>query len=351
MWTYQRVSLKDICFEVLPRPGTRPATTAGCPPTGGRSSTGRGRCGGTSGVGSPADRLHFKTILEDYLETHRPGWDVLRGARGVFKEPHVKDELAMCTMDVRDYLSRRKPGLEIPHIKTRFPTAGAENRFGAVLICEKEGFDELLQFEAVPDRYDLALMSTKGISARAARDLARSLGVPCFMLHDFDKNGFVMAHGFPLATDIGLRMNDVEGWGLNPETQRHSNPDQTYYTLIRNGATAGEADYIANGRRVELNELTGPRFIEFVEAKLNAHGVKKVIPDAEALASAWRRARLAHRINDLIDELQDADEDQTGADVNVPDDLATRVAARLEAEPSVAWDDALWDLLDDDPAA
>ena len=61
---------------------------------------------------------------------------------------------------------------------TRFPTAGAENRFGAVLICEKEGFDELLQAEGVPDRYDLALMSTKGISARAARSLARSLGVP-----------------------------------------------------------------------------------------------------------------------------------------------------------------------------
>ena len=95
--------------------------------------------------------------------------------------------------------------------------------------------------------------------------------------------------------------------------------------------------------------FTGPRFIEFVEAKLKAHGVEKVIPDAEALASAWRRARLARRINDLIDDIQEADEHATDADIKVPDDLATRIAARLKAERAVAWDDALWDLLDDDP--
>ena len=43
-----------------------------------------------------------------------------------------------------------------------------------MLICEKEGFDELLEAEQIPDRFDLALMSTKGISANAARDLAEA---------------------------------------------------------------------------------------------------------------------------------------------------------------------------------
>ena len=33
-------------------------------------------------------------------------------------------------------------------------------------------------------------------------------------------------------------MNDIEEWDLNPEDQRHSNPDQTHHNLIRNGATA-----------------------------------------------------------------------------------------------------------------
>ena len=44
---------------------------------------------------------------------YEPGWDVLRGARGVFKEPHAASDdngLAMSTMNVRNYLRARQPG-------------------------------------------------------------------------------------------------------------------------------------------------------------------------------------------------------------------------------------------------
>ena len=90
-------------------------------------------------------------------------------------------------------------------------------------------------------------MSTKGISALAARDLAESLNVPCFTLHDLDKNGFLMAGGFPFATDIGIRMPDVEAWDLTPEGQYHRNQERAYENLLRNGATPEEAEFISQG--------------------------------------------------------------------------------------------------------
>lgn len=159
----------------------------------------------------PLTDKRFKKILEEYLDERDPPWDVLRGARGTFKEPH-RDEadhgLALSTMNVRTYIDG-EADLRLAELPLRFPTHGAQDRIAAVLICDKEGFDDLLEAERVPERYDLALLSTEGIPARAARDLVAQLDVPAFTLHDLDKNGLVMAAGFPFATDLGIRMEDV----------------------------------------------------------------------------------------------------------------------------------------------
>lgn len=303
----------------------------------------------------PLTDATFKSILESYLASYRPGWDVLRGARGVFKEPHSArndNGLAMSTMNVRSYLHRAKrpPGARLSPIAYRFPTRGPANRMGAVLICEKEGFDELLIAEQVPERYDLALMSTKGISAIAARDLVRGLCVPAFTLHDMDKNGFVMAAGFPFATDIGIRMRDVEEWNLQPEGQWHPNPAKARQNLRRNGASREEAEFIADGQRVELNMLSGPEFIEFVEGKLREHGVEKVIPDDGTLEAAWKRAHAAIRVNRLIYSTWDdngARESPRASDdtpAPMPDDIRDRIRDELEDDPTQSWDAALWSM-------
>ena len=220
----------------------------------------------------------------------------------------------------------------------------------AVLICEKEGFDELLEAENVPDRYDVALMSTKGISARAARTLAEDLGAPCFTLHDFDKNGFVMAAGFPFATDLGLRMEDIEKWGLDSEPQTHSNEEKTYDNLIQNGATPDEAAFISEGQRVELNMFTSADFITFVEEKLEEHGVKKVVPDAETLEIAWRRAHQVVRINRVIERTWNGEGDVTGLDDEIPrapDDLTEQIRKGFAESPELAWDDVVAALVEE----
>jgi hypothetical protein len=344
-----RVSLKDICYANMAAAWDT-ASDGGRLPTHWRQLfyVMRPRCDADPDADRPLRDKTFKQILEGYLAERSPGWDVLRGARGVFKEPHRADGdngLAMSTLNVRNYLRAPQPDPrpgELPH---RFPTHGARHRIAAALICEKEGFDELLGAEQIPERYDLALISTKGISAYAARDLAAGLDVPCFTLHDFDKNGFVMAAGFPFATDIGIRLTDVDEWDLQPEEQSHENPEQTAANLRANGATPEEATFIAAGRRVELNMFTGPQFVEFVEHTLQEHGVEKIVPGRDTLETAWERAVSVNRINALIRG------DQPKADLDAPippapRDLADRIHATLAENPAQPWDLALWEHID-----
>ena len=75
-------------------------------------------------------------------------------------------------------------------IRSDFPTKGPTNRFGAVLFIEKEGFDEMLKAARIAERYDIAVMSTKGMSVKAARLLVDRLHVALLVLHDFDQAGF-----------------------------------------------------------------------------------------------------------------------------------------------------------------
>lgn len=359
MWTVPRTPLSDICFEHMEAAWAK-ASGDGRLPTHWRQVfyVMRPLCDAESD--RPLTDTTFKNILENYLSEHAPSWDVLRGARGVFKEPHRAEDdtgLAMSTMNVRNYL-RGEPDTSIAPVSSRFPTRGAANRIAAVLICEKEGFDELLMAEGVPERFDVALMSTKGISAVAARDLARSLGAPCFTLHDLDKNGFVMASGFPFATDIGIRLADVEKWNLTPEDQAHKNPIKTASNLRRNGATADEAEFVSNGQRVELNMFSGPAFIEFVEGKLAEYGIEKVIPGDATLAEAWTRGHLAQTINTLIDIVQS--DEASFEHVNdralltsrrdiplMPTDLADRIREEFTTDDTLSWDEALWHIVEE----
>jgi hypothetical protein len=351
MWTVARRSLKSICYERMEEAWNK-ASDGGRLPTHWRQVfyVMRPLCDEHHESDRPLTDATFKGILETYLDEHAPGWDVLRGARGVFKEPHAArndNGLPMSTMNVRNYLQAPAPSHEVPSVHPRFPTKGAHNRIAAVLICEKEGFDDLLIAEQVPARYDLALMSTKGISARAARDLAESLAAPCFTLHDLDKNGFVMASGFPDAIDIGIRLPDVEEWELAAEEQTHPNEWRARANLLQNGASVEEADFVSGGQRVELNMFTSSEFVEFVEQKLDEHGVEKIVPDDETLAAAWQRAHLVERLNRIISRAQDPEEDdelldELNDDVPpMPDDLAARIRGEFENDAAQSWDDVI----------
>jgi len=93
-----------------------------------------------------------------------------------------------------------------------------------VLFIEKEGFIPLFERVQLAERYDIAIMSTKGMSVTACRQLVEAMcasNVPLLVLHDFDKSGFSILgtlrsntrrYSFrsrPNVIDLGLRLDDV----------------------------------------------------------------------------------------------------------------------------------------------
>jgi predicted transcriptional regulator len=75
-------------------------------------------------------------------------------------------------------------------------------------------------------------------------------------------------------------------------------------------------------KHVELNAMTSPQFIAWLERKFAEHGVEKVIPDDKTLAEAWQRARriaaLNRSIRERVDELNQKK-------IEVPENLAARI--------------------------
>ena len=112
-----------------------------------------------------------QTLLPDYINETGVSWDVIFDARGHFNEPHNGKGFGVGTLEVRNYLS----GLCDPELvdaevsKTKVATNGPSGNFGAALFIEKEGFDPLLKAAKIAERFDIAIMSTKGMSVVAAR--------------------------------------------------------------------------------------------------------------------------------------------------------------------------------------
>jgi hypothetical protein len=59
-------------------------------------------------------------------------------------------------------------------------------------------------------------------------------------------------------------------------------------------------DTTRSTRRVELNAMTSPQFISFVERKLNEHGVKKIVPEDNDLADAYRMFVRSHATMQIV---------------------------------------------------
>ena len=114
------------------------------------------------------------------------------------------------------------------------------------------------------ERYDIAIMSTKGMSVTASRSLVDDLcatagGIPLFVLHDFDKAGFSILGTLQRDTrryqfenkvkviDLGLRLEDVEQYQLMSEVVSYGKK-YPGLNLRQNSATDDEIKYLCSGR-------------------------------------------------------------------------------------------------------
>jgi hypothetical protein len=307
------------------------------------------------------DRYFTQTLLPDYVAMNPEecrNWDIVWDARGHFTEPHTGHEIALGTLEVRGYLGLRAKVTEVVTVDPSilFPTHGPEHRFNAVLFVEKEGFGPLFAAEQLAEKYDLAIMSTKGMSVTAARTLIDRLchrGLELILvLHDFDVSGFSIfgtlgtsnrRYSFETdvpVVDIGLRLVDVEEMGLESEpTDVSGNWSKREETLRRHGATPKEIAFLES-KRVELNAMTSRQFLDFIEAKLDEHGVEKLVPEDAILEQHARRLieqRLARKaIARVASKIA-----KEAASQKLPSDLLARIGAALEEKPHLPWDAAL----------
>lgn len=307
-------------------------------------------------------------LLIDYMEEHPAGtkdWDVVFDARGHFLEPHTGRRIDLGTLDVRSYIkqwhdaeAQSEEDITLSH---KFATCGPANRFRFALFVEKEGFNPLFKAIQLTERFDLALMSTKGMSVTAARLLVDDLskcGVTVLVLRDFDKAGFSIIHTLandtrrykfsvkPRVIDLGLRLEDVRAHSLESEAVEYKSDPRP--NLKERGATDEEIALLVTGKdggrwigeRVEINAMPSDVMVEWLEQKLTDAGAKKIIPSADTLAEAWKQATRRAKVQVAIDA---ALEEAKQTDEPMPAELADRIGEAIEGK-SESWDLALWRL-------
>jgi hypothetical protein len=89
--------------------------------------------------------------------------------------------------------------------------------------------------------------------------------------------------------------------------------------------------------------MTSDALIEMIERKLTAHGLKKVIPDNDALAEAYHEFHRSNQLRERFEEIQN-EFDET--EIKVPKNLSERVRTILTEHSQLRWDDAVKIVLD-----
>jgi hypothetical protein len=371
----RRITTKEAAYDVM-EDAYMKASDGNTLPAGARQImyAARGRI--IELTGKKLNAQYFtQTLLPDYMDEYpaqTADWDVVYDARGNFVEPRNTSPVPLGTLQVRRYtnaVQQHRAPSDWPDfdITTKFPTEGPLNRFGAILFLEKEGFMPLLQKVKLAERYDIAIMSTKGLSSTAARELVDTIcdfgNIPLLIARDFDKAGFSIAatlqndtrrfqfRNYINVIDLGLRLDDIEKWNLESEEVGYGKTDPSW-NLNVNGATEEEIKFLHHGRsysghhgrRVELNAFTSRQLVEWLESKLDEHGVKKVIPDEDTLSTGYRRAVIFARVEAAIAEVMDEEQD----DIEIPSDLKERVDKALEWDRELGWDDAMNEIVVED---
>jgi len=306
-------------------------------------------------TGKTLDGQYFcQDLLPDYIAETGVDWDVVFDARGHFAEPHTGHEFGLGTIAVRGYLlgGHAPYSIGAGFSRANIETSGPQGEYGAILFVEKEGFGPLFQAADLAARFDIAIMSTKGIANTAARRLAEELcstyRIPLFVLHDFDKSGFSILGGFKKDTrryaftnkfqvvDFGLRLDDIEALGLDAEKANDKGKEaKRRANLIENGATPAEVEFLLK-QRVELNALPSDELIAFVERKLEAAGVAKVIPDNKTLNEAFNvcyaGAIVEQKTREMIRKARNG-----AVTSSAPANLRAEIEKRLAERPHMSW--------------
>jgi hypothetical protein len=268
-----------------------------------------------------------------------------REPRGSIYHPHTGETITLGTLMVEDY--ERPSWL-----------------YNKIVYIEKEGFAEALKETRWPERHDCMPMSSKGFGTRAARDLVDKLAkhnepVTIFLVHDADAWGTMIYQTFQEATkargarkirSINLGLEPWEALDLDLEVEdvgagERLKPVADYVRKRDDLAPDGnEWEEWLQTHRVELNAMTTPQFIEWLDGKLVDYD--KLIPPPDILA-AELGARVEEKIRTAVVDriLREANVDAqvaaAVAEIESPDStaLAAGIKQLFDATPDAQWRD------------
>jgi hypothetical protein len=290
-------------------------------------------------TGKALATANFNAIITGYEGEHGEIPGMYREPRGTIYHPHREETITLGTLTVEDY---KRPAWT----------------FNKVVYIEKEGFAEALKDDRWPERHDCMLMSSKGYTTRAARDLVDKLAehdepVTIFCVHDADAYGTMIYQTFQEATaardarkitivNLGLEPWEAVDRGLEVEEVEEKERRKAVADYVYERE---DGDYWAEWlqtNRVELNAMTTPQFIAWLDEKMADYD--KLVPAADVLEAEFReqaeekvRAILTERIlreaglEARVAGIMDVIETPNG------DVLAAGVRTLFETEPAAEW--------------
>jgi hypothetical protein len=290
--------------------------------------------------------------ITDFFE-HYPGLEdkIFFEQRGTFHSPFSGDSIPLSTKDVRRYIAHDHSNEITSEVRTVYDLS-PELEFQHVLYVEKAGFNEILKQSGLVEKLNIGLMSTQGFATRAGKQLARFFiekGIKVYVLHDCDLAGYLIADKFLEGSrtfrekldviDIGLNVADVEALGKinDAEVVQY----RKNYTNIFSKLSSDEReffitdDYRREYRRVELNALSTPELLKFVESKIPYQPLK---PTVEQITSFIKIDK-----NQII---KDALFKVYGTDISIDLDI-NRIAQEIHenVNGSGHWINTLWSRL------
>jgi hypothetical protein len=294
-------------------------------------------------IGKEPDYGYFAGVVADYeAGTDIPG--IYRDARGTLYHPHTGEEIPLGTLSVEGY-------------------ARPAWTFNKILYCEKEGFFSILRAIRWPERHDCALVSSKGFASRAARDVLDLLGergeeLAFFCIHDADGPGTKIYESPQEGTRArpGRRVRIIN-LGLEPE-EALAMSLQVEAVERKDGRSVPVAEYVSpawrrwlQSHRAELNAMSTPDFVAWLDRKMAEHDRGKVVPPAEVMEAQFRqdlegevrrritrallrRARVAERTRRAVRSCESEVVEALAA-------LSRRLAVALQDSPAKLWREPL----------
>jgi hypothetical protein len=259
---------------------------------------------------------NFKSVITDYEAEHGEIPGMYREPRGSITHPHRNETITLGTLMVEEY---QRPVWN----------------FNKLVYIEKEGANEALKDNGWLERHDCAVMSSKGYSTRAARDLIDMLAehdepITVFAVTDADAYGSMIYQTLQEATKardarkikivhLGLHPWEAVGMDLEVETVERGKRYKPVADYVKAADESGDHGTAPDGdtweewlqtHRIELNAMTTPDFIRWLDRKMAAHGVGKLIPPGEVIVEELEE-RIEKKVRETLTEriLQEADLD------------------------------------------